>query len=208
MSAESFIPTRASLLERLKDWEDQASWQEFAGTYGRLIRSTALKAGLSETEADDAVQETFLAVARNIKEFKYDPTRCSFKSWLLLITRQRIIWQWRMRAPQADAPRRTPDDATRTATIDRIPDETGFNLDAHWDAEWEKHLMAAALERVKRRVDAKQFQMFDLYALQGWPVADVARTLRVNSARVYLAKHRVARLLKREVKRLEQPVPG
>ena len=51
---DSFLPTRHSLVERLKDLDDQASWQEFFDTYWRLIRSVALKAGLTEAEAQDA----------------------------------------------------------------------------------------------------------------------------------------------------------
>jgi hypothetical protein len=50
------IPTRQSLLARLKDWEDQESWREFFDTYWRLIHATALKAGLSEPEAQEVVQ--------------------------------------------------------------------------------------------------------------------------------------------------------
>ena len=72
-----------------------------------------------------------------------------------------------------------------------------MNLDAVWDEEWENNLLAAALEQVKRQVRARQFQMFDLYVLQNWPV-------RVSAAQVYLAKHRISALLKTEVKKLEK----
>ena len=64
------------------------------------------------------MQETVIAVAKNIKDFHYDPARCSFKSWLMLITRQRIIWQLRKRLPQAANPAPRDEDTTRTPTID------------------------------------------------------------------------------------------
>jgi RNA polymerase sigma-70 factor (ECF subfamily) len=200
--AETLV-TRASLLGRLKDFDNQPSWQEFFNTYWRLIYSTACKAGLTPTEAQDAVQDTFVAVAKNIGGFRYDPARCSFKSWLLLITRQRIIWQLRKRPPAAASGARAVDDATRTATIERIPDKASVDIDAHWEAEWENNLLAAALEAVKRRVKPKQFQIFDLYVLQNWPVQDIARTLKVSVTQVYLAKLRVGSLLKKELKKVE-----
>jgi RNA polymerase sigma-70 factor (ECF subfamily) len=196
------LATRASLLGRLKDFDNQPSWQEFFNTYWRLVYSTALKAGLTPEEAQDATQDTFVAVAKNIGDFRYDPARCSFKSWLLLITRQRIIWQWRKRPPVGAASSRCADDTARTSTIDRIPDEASLGLDAHWEAEWQNNLMSAALDAVKRQVKPKQFQMFDLAALQHWPVQDIARTLKVSAAQVYLAKHRVGSLLKTELRRL------
>ena len=96
------------------------------------------------------------------------------------------------------------DETARTATIERIADPASLNLDSLWDTEWERNLMAAALERMKARVSGRQFQMFDLYVLQHWPVGDVARTLRVSVAQVYLAKHRVSALLKKAVKKLEK----
>jgi RNA polymerase sigma-70 factor (ECF subfamily) len=211
---DSFIPTRQSLLERLKDLEDQASWREFFDTYWKLIYGVALKSGLTEAEAQDAVQETVIAVARTMPEFRYDPARCSFKGWLLLLTRQRIAHQFRKRLRAGQAPwptqsgleTRVPkssDDTSRTDTIDRVPDPDSLDLDALWNAEWEKNLMAAALERVKARVSARQYQMFDLYVLQEWPAREVARTLRVSVAHMYLAKHRISGLLKEEVQRLE-----
>ena len=211
MPTDTFIPTRPSLLARLKDGDEQAGWQEFLETYGRLIRGAALKSRLTEEEADDVLQETALAVVKNIGAFQYDPAKCSFKSWLLLITRQRIIWQLRQREKAGQAFRASVaggapaphDDGPRTATIDRIPDPAVADLDAHWEEEWQKNLMAAALAKIKRQVKPKQYQMFDLYALQQWPVREVARTMKVSVAQVYLARHRVATLLKKEVKRLE-----
>ena len=67
------IPTRESLLSRLKDWEDDESWREFFGIYRKLLFSFAVKAGLSEQESEEVVQETIISVAKTIKEFKYDP---------------------------------------------------------------------------------------------------------------------------------------
>src|SRR6185436_5594990 len=89
------IPTRHSLLNRLKDWGDQTSWQDFFNTYWRLIYSVALKAGLSEDEAQEGGQGTVISVARKIGEFKADPAHGSFGAWLMQLTRWRITDQRR-----------------------------------------------------------------------------------------------------------------
>ena len=70
---EELIPTRETLLSRLKDMGDEDSWQEFFETYWKLIYGTARKAGLADDEAQDIVQETVISVAKNIEGFKYDP---------------------------------------------------------------------------------------------------------------------------------------
>jgi RNA polymerase sigma-70 factor (ECF subfamily) len=206
MNDREFIPTRRSLLTRLKRCDDRVSWEEFFNTYSRLIYRVASRAGLTDGEAQDVVQETMIVVARKIPGFKYDPARGSFKSWLLLITRRRIEKQLKKRLPfkadqasQAHPSIRTcgsSNHGTRTETVERIADPNGFDLEAVWNAEWEKSVWDAALARVKTQVKPKQFQMFDLYVLKGWPVKDVARALGASVAHVYVNKHRIARLLK------------
>lgn len=96
-----------------------------------------------------------------------------------------------------------PHHASSTATVERIPHPSGVPLEAVWQEEWHKHLLAAALERVKRQVSARQFQLFDLHVLQQVPVQDAARTLKTSVASIYMAKHRVSRLLKKEIRKLE-----
>src|SRR6266446_5172844 len=96
---DEIIPTRASLLGRLKNWEDQSSWQEFFNIYWKLIYGVARKAGLTDAEAQDVVQETMASVAKHMPTFKYDPAIGSFKAWLLKMTRWRITDQLRKRGP-------------------------------------------------------------------------------------------------------------
>ncbi len=76
--------------------------------------------------------------------------------------------------------------------------------DAEWELEWKESLLKSAIDRVKGRVNAEHFQIFDLYALRGWPVRKVAQVLSVSVPMVYLAKHRVTAMIKREVEDMEK----
>jgi RNA polymerase sigma factor (sigma-70 family) len=198
------LATHASLLERLKDLEDQDSWQQFYTTYRKLIFSFALKHGLSGTEAEEVVQETVITVARNLPEFQYDPARCSFKTWLFNLALWRIRDQLRKRHPDDAAVHRRLEETNRTTTVERIPGPEGEDLSLLWEQEWKKDLFGRALEKVRTKVDEKQFQIFDLYALHEWPATKVARSLGVSLARVYFSKHQISRLLNREVQRLQK----
>ena len=200
MNADDSIATRASLLDRLKDRGDQTSWQEFFDTYWMPIYRVAKKAGLTDAEAQDIVQETVIAMANKLPGFIYDPKVCSFKTWMLRLTRWRIIDTLRKRLPQS-APA-SDNNGTATSALDRIPDESSLKLDAVWDEEWEKSLLSAALQRVKPHLKPEHYQIFDLYALRQLPVSQVAEIMGVSAARVYLIKHRVAALLKQEIKAL------
>ena len=197
---EDANPTRRSLVSRLRRWDDQASWDEFFKTYWRLIYSVAIKAGLTDEEAEDVVQETVLGVAKKMGEFRYDPAVCSFRGWLLHVTRLRIKDQFRKRLPAVLPRTRT----TGTTALERIPDVAGAGLEVLWEEEWERNIVDVAMTRVKGRVRAEHYQMFYLNVVKEVSVQKVAGTFGVSAAQVYLVKHRVARLIKSEVRRLER----
>ena len=92
----AYQQTRKSLIDRLGNWEDQRSWDEFYQTYWRLIYSVGLKNGLRPDEAMDTVQEVVIAIAKQSQKNQYDSSQGSFKSWLMNLTRWRINDQFRL----------------------------------------------------------------------------------------------------------------
>src|SRR6185503_20093872 len=126
----------------------------------------------------------------------------------LNLTRWRIVDQLRKRPKQVVVSRVHADGAPGTAMLERVPDPASLNLDAVWDKEWEQHLLSAAIQSVKRKVNPEQYQIFHLCVFKEWPVQKVTRELGISATRVYLAKHRVAAMLKREVKLLEKKING
>ena len=206
MSADEtpeFIPTSSSLLGRLKNWDDQASWQRFADTYHKLIYKTALKAGLTEAESQDVVQDTLLSVAKKMHDFKYDPTLGSFKGWLLQLTHWRIKNQFKKRLP-VESLRASPDAETGTSALSRMPDPAAPDMCEFWEEEWQKNLLDAAIAHVKELANPRQYEIFYLCVVKKRPVTEVAKGLNVNAPQVYLAKFRVTALVKKEVRRLEK----
>lgn len=85
-----------------------------------------------------------------------------------------------------------------------IPDPSPGAFEAAWEEDWQSNLFDAALERIKRRVREEHFQIFDLHVLRHWSARKVAETLDVNIAQVYLAKHRITALLRKEIRELEK----
>jgi RNA polymerase sigma-70 factor (ECF subfamily) len=200
---EDSLRTRASLLSRLKNWEDADSWQDFANTYERLVYTTAIRSGLTDAEAKDVLQEVLLSVAKRIDEFKSDPTRGTFKGWLLNLTRWRITDQVRKRSV-ASAERGKHKAPDETAAIERIPDRSGDMMEHIWESEWKQSLLEAAVARLRRRTKPRQFQIFELYALRNWPGHKVGKELGVSLGQIYLVNHRLGKLLRKELAALER----
>ena len=197
----SSLQTRPSLLFKLRDWDDKASWEEFYRLYRNFVYGLAKRGGLTHVEAEEVTQEVFVRVAETIQDFESDPARGTFRGWLAQLTRWRIADKFRARPRDAAGgpSRRSQDLADATRTIERVADDRTAPLDAASETEWQKHVLDAALGRLARRVPAKHFQVFDLYSRQGWPVLRVSRELGVNPAAVYLISHRLTKQLKTEV---------
>jgi len=188
---EAFLATRRSLVQRLSNLEDHRTWQEFFETYWRLIYSVARRAGLDQFEAEEAVQETVICVVRKISKFRYDPNIGSFRGWLLTIARWRIADQFRKRQ------------SNQAIDPDASLIEQPWFTEA-WNQEWENHLLATSLERLKQKTSLSQFQVFECYLIKGWPARKVAKELQVSVGSVYLAKNRLLPILKEIMARVEK----
>jgi len=197
------IATRESLLSRLKDWNDQDSWQVFFKVYWKLIYGQAVKAGLTDVEAQEVVQETLIEISHRIKTFKYDSQTGSFKGWLFRLTRWRIADQFQKRPPT-------------TIPLEVIASEDDLNgkpadvrtmhvePSTSWEQEWKQAIIDTAMGTLRRTVPPKHFQVFDLLVRHQQSVSTVARILKLNRGYVYLVKFRVIARLKKEIARLEK----
>ncbi len=192
--------TRRSLIARLHNWQDQRSWDEFYRTYWRLIYAVARQAGLRDDEAWDTVQETVLSIAKQSRTGGYDPQKGTFKQWLWQQTRWRINDCFRQRTPDT-AP---PDPAEKPLPPHELPDLNSRGFEQIWEQEWQKNLIKAATERVKMQVNPIQFQIFDYCVLQGMSTMQVRKKLGVSLAQIYMARHRIKALLRKEIEALRE----
>src|SRR5262249_37419771 len=153
-------------------------WTEFHRMYRGLLVGVARRAGLNEHEAEEAVQDTLIAVAKKMPGFHYEPGKDSFKGWLLQIVRWKIVDQVRRRRQSASP---TEDEepasvAERLAlTEDSVLDsliipanvaDPRQDFDAIWDEEWEHHLLMRALARVKRQAKPEHYAIYHLHVIE------------------------------------------
>jgi len=186
--------TRASLLSRLQDWGNQEGWREFFLAYWRLIYNFARKAGLEDADAQDVVQETMLAVSKAMPGFRYDRSRGRFRTWLLTVVRTRMANHWERVGRRQ---------RLETAVGHTPADDASSDLERSWEEEWNTRVVSSALERLRQRTQGRQFLFFDMVERQGVAVDKAAAATGFNVAHAYVIRHRLRRMLREEVKRLE-----
>lgn len=196
--------TRASLIERLRNVRDDASWFEFFKIYWRFIYARARQSGLSETEAQEVVQETLISVAKHMPTFRYDPAIGKFKSWLLVVTKRKITDQLRRREPQTIPPELEKDTPLGGNGTPAIADIHIVDPSEAEEKEWQANLVAAAIANLKRKLDGKKLQIFDFFVNKGWSAKQVGQTFKVSEDQVFQIKHRITEAIREEVQRLER----
>jgi RNA polymerase sigma factor (sigma-70 family) len=199
------LRTRQSLIERVKNPDDQRSWNEFFEIYSPLLYNVALRSGLSEADAEDAVQDTLLTIASRLPHFRYDPAVGSFKGWLKQLARSRVVDRWRReRKHREGALSIDHSDGDGFPLAGPLPSGHNPEFDSIWEEQWKRDLFAAALDRVRTRIRARDFQIFHLCEMKGLSVAAAAKVVQLQLHQVYFARKKVIRLIQAEVKRLER----
>jgi RNA polymerase sigma-70 factor (ECF subfamily) len=197
MRADTLVSTRVTLLHRLNaNPADQLSWGEFVRLYGPAIRGWLAHWGLQEADAQDVTQNVLLRLTAKLPQFKYDPGR-SFRGWLKTLTHH----AWHDFVTEAGYRTRGSGD---TAVLNHLQSvEAREDLAARVEATFDRELLDLAMARARDRVAANTWDAFKLVALDQLPPQQVADQLGLRVSQVYLAKHRVQKLLQEEIRALE-----
>jgi RNA polymerase sigma-70 factor (ECF subfamily) len=192
----SQLDTRATLLFRVRDAQDQSAWAEFVELYMPLVYSYALKTGLQEADAADAAQETLLLVVRAIPSFHYEPERGSFRGWLLTILRNQL----RRRAQRASQQSAGSGD---TRILELLHEQPGREELDVWEREYRLRLFHWAAARVKDSFRESTWQAFWKTTVEGNAIAETALSLGVSEGAIYIARSRVLARIRKEIEQAE-----
>jgi RNA polymerase sigma factor (sigma-70 family) len=197
MGADSADTTRVTLLHRLHtNPADQLSWAEFVRVYGPAIRGWLLHWGLQDADTQDVTQNVLLRLTAKLPQFRYDPSK-SFRGWLKTLTHH----AWHDFVTEAGYRTRGSGDTSVLNQLQSI--EAREDLAARVEATFDKELLDMALTRARTRVADATWEAFKLSALDGVSPQAVADRLGVRVSQVYLAKHRLRKLVQEEIRQIE-----
>ena len=172
--------TRRTLLERVRDPEDEEAWSLFHELYAPLLYRYALGRGLDATDAEEIRDQCLSKIAQRLGSFEYDPDKGKFKAWLHQMARGEVIDHLRRRRPQQ----------VDTQTLGQMQARELSPPEA-WEEEWRRQHLFFGLEKAGRRLPEKTFQAFRMLLVENASVPEVCERLGMNPNQVYKAKGRV-----------------
>jgi RNA polymerase sigma-70 factor (ECF subfamily) len=191
--------TRPSLLVRLRNSADQQAWEQFVDLYAPTIYGYARKHRLQDADAADLTQDVLRRVANRMGGFSYDPRCGSFRGWLFTVVRNRLHDFLAQRNGRCQA--------SGDPAVQQLLDRHAAPSDeesAEWQREYRRSLFTWASDRVRPLVQETTWQAFWQTAIEGKKPQDVADSLSLSLAAVYLAKSRVIARLRAVIREHEQ----
>lgn len=187
--------TRASLLLRLHAEEKEPrelAWEEFQSRYAPIIRNFAGRCGAQPSDIDDIVQDVMASLAGRSSEFRYDPSKGSFRGYLKTCTVRAAL-------RRAGATLRF-----RGIPLDQIPEPEEI-VEPLWSDAWEANLVSQALKLMRKQQQGnKTYLAFEEYVLKDRSPAVVAAELSISENSVHQAKTRMTKLLREIVSKLRE----
>jgi RNA polymerase sigma-70 factor (ECF subfamily) len=197
------IETNETLLERVRRVDAQDAWREFFVAYGSAILRYAQKLGLTEHQAQEVLQETMVALMRQLPEFRYDRAKGKFRNFLLTIVHRKTLAAMRRAKGQPDVSLDSEDPWGRQTLHDKVPAAAIRSAEAEAEERWREAIMEDALARLAadQGLADDTWSVFRAYAIENRPVAEVATQFGLKENAVYQIKNRLLRRLRVDVAR-------
>jgi RNA polymerase sigma factor (sigma-70 family) len=189
--------TRLSLLMRLHDQRDERAWGEFLLLYEPLVLRLMRGRGLQESDARDTTQQVLLRISQAIERYRPDGAEASFRRWLFRVARN-VVLTFLVR--QSRDPKTLND--SQAAGIEDVVAASSAESQL-FDHEYQQQVLAWAAEQVRREFRETTWRAFVETSVNGRPIADVARELKLSAGSVYVARSRIIARLRAKVDEFE-----
>lgn len=188
--------TQVTLLERLRDRHDEASWRRFEGLYREVVVRAALRSGLQATDAEDVAQAVFASLWRSMPSFTLDRTRGRFRDYLFRAVQYEIIRQKKRLARPIGGQGALSIDGSPSLRDPHLPDETLRIL----EHEWIDHHIRLALEEIRQTHLARSVEIFECL-LAGTSIEATAARFEASTDSVRKIRQRIRDALQEVVRR-------
>ena len=192
--------TNTVLLEGLRSAGNDTIWAQFVDRYRPMIVKYAQRLGLNESDAQDAAQHALIAFCTAYQDGKYDREQGRLRVWLFGIARNQIRNLARKRRRRGEV--QVGSDGSQTDFFAQLDDEN--HMENLWEQEWRNAVFRQCLEEVRREVEPRSVEAFELFAWKGWSAQKVAEHLDMTPNAVFIAKHRIMKRIRELLPKMQE----
>ena len=136
--------TSLTLLDRLRDPQDDAAWQQFDTLYTPLLHFWLRPHCRQEADVDDLTQDILTVLTQKVKDFAHNSRMGAFRTWLRAIATNKL----------GDYLPAHPAGAARVGQgqarlLEQLADPAS-DLSQGWDRQHAQHVAAVLLARLRR----------------------------------------------------------
>jgi RNA polymerase sigma factor (sigma-70 family) len=182
----------------LKNWQNAEHWAEFYNHYYHYFRSLTHSYNLNHQDSEDVVQDIFVAIANQFKNDKFDSSKGCLHAWVQKFAKWRII----------DIIRRNKTQSKYFVTgEDELMESQGSEnstVEDKSDYRYKRKLIKIALNNLKTTRSGKEYYIFCDIFLKEMSKEEIVEKYKVTVGAVYVAKHKMAKKLQSEIKRISK----
>jgi RNA polymerase sigma-70 factor (ECF subfamily) len=178
--------TTATVLQKLRDFENHDAWDSFAERFRQPVVSFARSMGLRDADAEDVAQETLIAFAQAYRNGQFDPAKGRLSRFLFGIAYRQALRARRGGAAAAATP--------ESGFWSQVPDEQ--TASGIWDTEWEQIVLDRCLQQARNEFEPQTFRAFELVVREEKSPDEAAEVVGTSVKSVYNAKHRVLKRIR------------
>jgi RNA polymerase sigma-70 factor (ECF subfamily) len=190
--------TSMSLLERLRDPQDEAAWQQLVALYTPLLHSWLRPHCAQQADVDDLTQDVLVVLSGKVKQFAHNRRMGAFRTWLRAIAAHKLGDHLR------DSRRRAGGGGEEQARLLSQLEDPASDLSRVWERQHAQHVAAALLAHLRPEFSAPTWEAFHRLVVLGQSSAAASAALNVTPNAVLIAKSRVLARLRQELRAWEE----
>lgn len=186
-------PTRQTLIQKICNQYDDEAWEDFVSLYKSYIYIVIRKMNIPHDQVADLLQDILLKLWNRLPEFKYEPKKSKFRTWLNRITKNHVL-----NFIRNESNRQNKHDQAGL----NMPKVSENEIDKIMTSEWQNFIANKAMEHVKKAFSGKAIEVFER-SLKGEDISQISLVLEIEESSVYKLRSRVKETLKQEIMQLK-----
>lgn len=192
---DQFCPTRETLLLKVKNRDDEKSWEDFVHYYKAFIFTVCKKMNVNHHDSEEISQKVLLKLWHKLPDFKYSPGG-RFRGWLCMVTGNTVKDFFRKESRLSDKAQAVKESPLTSMKQTEQPEINNMMLE-----EWEKHITSLAFETVEQSFTQRVLDIF-IDSNNGLSADELSKKYELTVNTIYKHCQRVRVKLHSEIRRL------